>query len=134
MARASQSGGANAAKRAGRAPPLPRGSRSVCPVACALDIFGDRWTMLVVRDLAFGKSRFGDLARSPEGIATNILAERLARLEARGLVERVAAPEHAGRHTYRLTDAGRSLAPILDAIADWGLASIPGTAALLRKR
>ena len=61
---------------------------SVCPVACALDLIGDKWTLLVVRDLACGKRFFNDLSRSSERIATNILADRLERLVAHGLVER----------------------------------------------
>ena len=62
----------------------PKARRSQCPVACSLDLIGDRWTLLVVRDLFPGKSRFGDFASSPEGIPSNILAERLKRLEAAG--------------------------------------------------
>ena len=61
--------------------------RSVCPVACALDVMGDKWTLLVVRDMACGKRHFNDFCRSPERIATNILADRLERLVAHGLAE-----------------------------------------------
>ena len=60
--------------------------RSPCPVACSLDIFGDRWTLLVIRDLFFGRTRFKDFAASPEGIPTNILTQRLERLMARGII------------------------------------------------
>ena len=79
------------------------------PVACALDLFGDKWTLLIVRDLLIGKSYFKELLASPEKIATNILAERLARLASNGLVERYPSSDIAGREAYRLTKKGRSL-------------------------
>ena len=105
--------------------------RSPCPVACTLDLIGDRWTLLVVRDLACGKAHFNEIGRSPERIATNILADRLARLIAHGLVERRASTDQVGRDDYLLTPKGKSLRPILSAIAEWGLANIEGTAALM---
>ncbi|MCB2099906.1 MAG: helix-turn-helix transcriptional regulator [Rhodobacterales bacterium] len=100
--------------------------RSPCPIASALDLIGDKWTLLVVRDLMFfGKSRYGEFLDSPEGIATNILADRLRRLEDGGIVVR----EGAGRrHDYRLTDKGEALRPVLKSLIDWGLAHIPGVA------
>jgi DNA-binding HxlR family transcriptional regulator len=101
--------------------------RSQCPVACSLDVVGDRWTLLVIRDLFAGKSRFGDFASSPEHVPTNILAERLKRLEAAGLIEAVAYSDHPPRYEYRLTDRGRELEPVLDALAAWGLKQFPGT-------
>ena len=103
--------------------------RSVCPVACTLDLLGDRWTLLVVRDLACGKAHFGELCRSPEGIATNILADRLGRLVESGLAEKYRSAKHPARDAYRLTAKGKSLGPVLTAIAEWGLAHIKGTAA-----
>jgi DNA-binding HxlR family transcriptional regulator len=103
--------------------------RSVCPVACTLDLIGDKWTLLVVRDLFAGKSTYTEFAQSPERIATNILAERLTRLTDGGLVERTVTDGHGGRHHYRLTERGRSLWPVLHAVADWGLRNVPGTAA-----
>jgi DNA-binding HxlR family transcriptional regulator len=107
-------------------PAEPR--RSSCPVACALDVVGDRWTLLVVRDLLLGgPRRYGDLLASGERIPTNILAERLRRLERHGLVERVPYSEHPPRVEYRLTGAGQALGPALDALAQWGLAQFPGT-------
>lgn len=102
--------------------------RSPCPVACALDIFGDRWTLLVIRDLHFGRNRFKDFVASPEGIPTNILSDRLERLQARGLVEQVPAKEGGKRMAYVLTEKGNSLMPVLRAIRDWGLEWEPGTA------
>ena len=111
---------------------MSKSKRSVCPVACALDIFGDKWTLLVIRDLACGKTLFKQFCASPEGIATNILTDRLQRLETYQLVERVANEVHAGRDAYRLTAKGKSLLPVLQNIADWGLTHIPGTAARMK--
>ncbi len=70
--------------------------RSVCPVACALDIVGDKWTLLVVRDLMCGCAHFKEFLKSPEGIATNILTDRLNRLVEHGLAEKYASTEHPG--------------------------------------
>src|SRR4051812_44705849 len=106
--------------------------RSPCPIACTLDLVGDRWTLLVLRDLFLGKQRFDEFAKSPEGIASNILADRLSRLEEQGLVERTASESHRSRGTYRLTPRGQSLAPVLKAVVAWGLANIPGTRSFLR--
>lgn len=102
-------------------------TRSPCPVACALDLVGDRWTLLILRDLMIGKSRYGQFLASPEGISTNLLADRLQRLEAAGLVTAVPYSEHPVRMDYRLTPAGRALGPVVDALAAWGLAHLPGT-------
>ena len=104
--------------------------RSCCPVACTLDLIGDRWTLLVVRDLFAGKTRYSEFAESPEGIATNILATRLRMLTDHGLAEQF---HEAGRKhpAYRVTERGQSLAPVLQAVADWGLQNIHGTEARL---
>jgi DNA-binding HxlR family transcriptional regulator len=101
--------------------------RSTCPVAGALDIVGDRWTLLVVRDLLRGKRRYGDLAASAERIPTNILADRLRRLEQAGLVERRQYRERPPRYEYRLTHTGKDLAPVVRSVAEWGLRNVPGT-------
>jgi DNA-binding HxlR family transcriptional regulator len=101
--------------------------RSRCPVACSLDILGDRWTLLVIRDLFAGKSRFGEFAASPEHIPTNILSERLKRLERAGVIASAPSSEHPPRYDYHLTERGRELSPVVDAIAVWGLAQFPGT-------
>lgn len=101
--------------------------RSPCPVACSLDLFGDRWTLLVIRDLFLGASRFKDFAASPEGIPTNILSERLARLARGGLIEKVPASSGGKRLAYRLTEKGESLGPVLRSIRDWGLEWEPDT-------
>ncbi|MEM6567152.1 MAG: helix-turn-helix domain-containing protein [Planctomycetota bacterium] len=97
-------------------------------MACTLDLIGDRWTLLVVRDLFAGRSRFSEFLRSPEGIATNVLTDRLDRLVDAGLVDRRVEPP-AKRAEYHLTKAGRSLRPLLGAIRDWGLRHIEGTEA-----
>ena len=108
--------------------------RSVCPVACTLDLLGDRWTLLIVRDLFAGKAHFKDFAQSPEGIATNILANRLAKLVDGGIVEKYRSDELPGRDGYRLTVRGRSLGPVLAAIATWGLENIEGTEARIKAK
>lgn len=105
--------------------------RSPCPVACTLDLVGDRWTLLVVRDLYLGRRTFKELAAAPEGIATNVLTERLGRLVDAGLVAKEPTPEHAGRFHYALTKKGMSLVPLLEQIRDWGLENLKGTRALL---
>jgi DNA-binding HxlR family transcriptional regulator len=106
--------------------------RSVCPVACTLDLLGDKWTLLVVRDLMYGKSHFKEFLASPERIATNILAERLVRLSASGLVERYPSSDIAGREAYRLTEKGRSLQGLMAQLRTWGLDHIDGTDARLQ--
>jgi DNA-binding HxlR family transcriptional regulator len=101
--------------------------RSPCPVACSLDILGDRWTLLVVRDLFLGRGRFRDFTASPEGIPTNILSERLERLLQHGVVEQIPAADGTKRSAYRLTKKGRSLGPVVAAMRDWGLRWEKGT-------
>lgn len=103
--------------------------RSVCPIACTLDIIGDKWTLLVVRDLFAGKSHYHEFASAPERIATNILADRLERLAAAGIVAQQESTQRVGSSAYVLTPMGKSLFPLLVAIRDWGLAHIPGTQA-----
>ena len=95
--------------------------RSCCPVSCALDLFGDKWTLLVIRDLMLGRSRFKEFQASPEGIPTNILSERLERLLRNGIADQVPATDGAKRKAYRLTPKGEALRPILGALRDWGL-------------
>jgi DNA-binding HxlR family transcriptional regulator len=101
--------------------------RSSCPVAGALDLVGDRWTLLVVRDLLRGKRRYGDLATSSEHIPTNILADRLRRLEQGGVVERVQYSERPPRYEYRLTPRGEELRPAIRSLAAWGVKYVAGT-------
>src|SRR5215212_4784375 len=108
-------------------PHTPAALRSTCPVAGTLDLIGDKWTLLVVRDLLRGRRRYGDLAASAERIPTNILADRLRRLEQAGLVERRLYSERPPRYEYRLTATGKELAPAVRLLAEWGLRHVPGT-------
>jgi DNA-binding HxlR family transcriptional regulator len=102
-------------------------SRSRCPVACTLDLLGDKWTLLLVRDLLLGKSTYSEFQQSPEGIPSNILAERLKRLTVHGVAEKVLYQQHPRRYRYRLTAKGRDLYPVLSAMIDWGNRHVPGT-------
>ena len=91
-----------------------------CPISFALDLFGDRWTLLIIRDLVFkGKTRYREFADSPEGISTNILANRLARLEAALVIEKSVNPQNASSYIYRLTDRGKDLIPLLLEMTVW---------------
>ncbi len=103
--------------------------RSNCAIACTLDILGDRWTMLIIRDLFRGCSRYGEFLKSGEGITTSLLADRLKRLQHAGLVERKPYSEHPPRFEYFLTAKGRSLSPVLGAVVNWGKANIANTRA-----
>jgi DNA-binding HxlR family transcriptional regulator len=104
--------------------------RSDCPISVALDLFGDRWTLLVVRDLALrGKRSFSELLNSDEGIATNILSDRLSRLEDEGLVTKTADPEDGRRFLYRLTETGKGLLAVLVEVIVWSAHRDPTTAA-----
>ncbi len=94
--------------------------RSGCPITNALDILGDKWTLLVIRDLALGKKRYQEFMASSEGIASNILADRLKQLEASGLVTRRAYQQKPARYEYVLTEKGEGLRPILRALIVWG--------------
>ena len=103
--------------------------RSPCPIAGALDLVGDRWTLLVIRDLLlYDKHRFAEFLASPERIASNILADRLDRLESCGLVERRKYADHPPREEYHLTARGRDLAPVLRELIRWGQLHVRGTA------
>src|SRR5260370_6824855 len=95
--------------------------RSPCQIAFSLVIFGDRWPLLVIRDLFYGRPRFKEFADSPEGIPTNILTDRLERLLARGVIEQIPAEDGTKRLAYRLTKKGKALGPVLKARRDWRL-------------
>ena len=95
--------------------------RSRCPVSCTLDVLGDRWSLLVVRDLVRGKRRYAQFLASPEGIPTNILADRLKRLRAKGIIRAKRYNEHPPRLEYELTEKGDDLAPVMRAMAEWGV-------------
>ena len=98
-----------------------RARRSRCPVACTLDVLGDKWSLLVVRDVVRGKRRYAEFLGSPEGIPTNILADRLKRLTACGVISTRRYSRHPPRLEYVLTAKGDELRPILRAMVDWGL-------------
>jgi DNA-binding HxlR family transcriptional regulator len=103
--------------------------RSECPIANALDLIGDKWTLLVVRDLLFlGKRLYGELAQCAEGIPSNILADRLRRLEQAGLVSKKPYQQNPVRYEYRLTEKGADLLPVLREMVYWSNKHIPGTA------
>ncbi|HUE44160.1 MAG TPA: helix-turn-helix domain-containing protein [Candidatus Sulfotelmatobacter sp.] len=104
--------------------------RSPCAVACTLDLVGDKWSLLVIRDLLRGKATYGELQKSPEGIPTNILADRLKKLEDAALIAKSAYQEHPVRYAYELTEKGRALSEVLSAFARWGKKHIPGTRTL----
>jgi DNA-binding HxlR family transcriptional regulator len=93
--------------------------RSHCPISLSLELIGDRWSLLVLRDLIlFGKQRYGELLESAEGISTNILADRLTRLEGAGLISR---SQQDGHVQYSPTKKGADLRPVLSELARWGL-------------
>ena len=92
-----------------------------CPVARTLDVIGERWTLLLLRDLFLhGPRRFQDFQEALPGVAPNTLSARLKALEANGVVERRQYSDHPVRLEYRLTDRGKSLGPIMKALRDWG--------------
>jgi DNA-binding HxlR family transcriptional regulator len=105
-------------------------ARSACAVANSLDILGDKWSLLVVRDLLHGKSIYSELAHSPERIPTNILADRLKRLESAEIIASTPYQERPVRYAYSLTPKGRALGEVLLAFVRWGKHYIPGTVAL----
>ncbi len=109
-----------------------RGMRSPCPIANTLDILGDKWTLLVVRDLFAGKRTYGEFQASPEGIPTNILADRLKKLLACGIVAKTPYQQNPVRYAYALTKTGRSLAPVLQAMIKWGKQNIAGTKSAMK--
>jgi len=104
--------------------------RSDCPISSALDIFGDKWSLLVLRDLLFqGKGQFTELLRAEERIASNVLADRLQRLEHSGLVDKVPGPTGRERTTYVPTEKARDLVPTMLELMAWSAAHVPGTTA-----
>jgi DNA-binding HxlR family transcriptional regulator len=99
---------------------------AACPVARALDIVGERWTLLIVRDLLFGTLRFQDFQERLPGIAPNMLSARLKKLEAHGLVRREFYSDYPPRAAYTLTDQGRELGVVVLALGRWGMRNIDG--------
>jgi len=97
-----------------------------CAVARSLDLIGDRWVLLIVRELlSLGPSRFTDLRDGLPGIASNLLATRLREMEESGVIERVDAPPPVATGLYQLTERGKELRPVIEALAQWGLPTMP---------
>lgn len=91
-----------------------------CPIRFGMGIFGDKWTLLIVRDLMFkGKRHFGEFTDPEENISTNVLADRLARLQENGIVTKERDPQNRSKYVYSLSDKGIDLMPVMLAIVDW---------------
>lgn len=91
-----------------------------CPVETTLMLIGDKWKVLILRDLRSGKKRFGELKKSVTGISQKVLTSNLRDMEENGLLTREVFPEVPPRVEYTLTELGQSMSPILDAMAKWG--------------
>lgn len=109
--------------------------RSDCPIASSLDLVGDRWSLVIIRDLMFSsKRRYGELLDGPERITTNILANRLDKLTAAGIVSKRAYQKRPPRYEYHLTAKGRDLFDVLRALIEWGGKHVPGAVRISNKR
>ena len=96
-------------------------TRSDCPISCSLDVFGDKWSLLIIRDVMLrGKASYSEFLESEEKIATNILANRLSVLEAEGILSKQVSPANRSKFLYSLTPKGIDLLPIVIEIMDWG--------------
>ena len=99
-----------------------------CPIRFVMGVFGDRWSLLIIRDMMFrGSTRFQDFLRAGEGISTNILSDRLDRLEAQQIISRRKDPANGRQVLYELTDKGRDLLPVMLAVIDWAEKYDPDT-------
>lgn len=100
---------------------MPRNARrSDCPISCSLDVWGDKWSLLIIRDLMYAKQcTYGDFLKSAEGIATNILAARLLTLEENGMIEKLSHPDSKAKVLYKLTLKGIDLLPLMIEIGIW---------------
>lgn len=107
--------------------------RSSCPIARSLESLGDRWSILIIRDLMLGARKYSDFLKSPEGITTNILASRLKRLEAENIILKTPYQSNPVRYEYSLTDKGRGLSAIIRELVNWGLTYIDGTSLKSKK-
>lgn len=104
------------------------GFRSLCPINLSLEVFGDRWTLLIIRDMMFGgKRHFREMLQSEEGISTNILTDRLRMLLDQGLVTRADDPTHRQKAIYSLTEKGIELLPVFAHIGAWGRRHMPAS-------
>ena len=101
---------------------MVRSYDQLCPIARTLDLIGERWTVLILRQLYFGDTKFSQLLQSLPGIPATVLSDRLKKLEEHGLTQRAVYSEHPLRAEYRLTAKGESLQPVLGALAAWGMA------------
>ncbi|MEI8294803.1 MAG: helix-turn-helix domain-containing protein [bacterium] len=99
--------------------------RSVCPICAALDVLGDKWTMLIIRDLLMhGPRTYTEFLESPEHISTNILADRLNLLAALKMIERENPQNSARNNAYKLTESGAALRPVLEGLGQWAQAHL----------
>jgi DNA-binding HxlR family transcriptional regulator len=105
----------------GSVPATVRYDEQYCPIARALDVLGDRWTLLILRELNLGDQRFTDLRQHLPGIAPTVLTQRLRMMSEQGLVETKELPAPAARTVYTLTERGRGAVPVLAALARWGM-------------
>ena len=93
---------------------------NICPFRFGLGVFGDRWSLLIIRDMMFsGHTRFQQFLDAGEGISTNVLADRLSQLEERGIISRRKDPANGRQVLYELTDKGKDLRPVMLAVVDW---------------
>ena len=103
------------------------GRRSACPIAGSLDVLGDPWGLVIVRDLMFRDNHeYGDFLGSEESITTNVLADTLTRLTEAGIVQRIAHPTESNKFIYRLTEMGIDLLPLVIELSHWGVKYVPG--------
>lgn len=104
----------------------PIKKRSECPLSCSLDIFGDKWSLLIIRDLMFSnKNTYNDFLKSDEGIATNILASRLKALEENAIIEKSVHPDSKAKILYRLTPKGIDFLPLILEVYLWSEKYLP---------
>ncbi len=95
-------------------------TQDFCPIARTMNQVGDRWTILILRDLSWGRKRFADLETSLVSIGPTLLSDRLKNLEARDMIERVEYSDHPPRSMYKLTAKGKAFIPVLKALRDYG--------------
>ncbi|MEQ1635941.1 MAG: helix-turn-helix domain-containing protein [Methylococcales bacterium] len=103
----------------------PTNYRSLCPLSTALDLIGDKWSLILVRDMCMHKSKYGDFQNSQEAIPTNILANRLRKLESNGIIKKRPYQEKPIRYEYFLTLKGAELLPVIQQLARWAHQHIP---------
>ena len=106
---------------------MTRQFRSGCPIASTLDMIGDRWSLIILRDLICGKTRFSQFLDSPERITPSVLTDRLTFLEADGLIFRKPYSERPKRYEFFITPKGEALLPVMQAMCAWGHVHVPGT-------